>query len=238
MRAWILDESPGGYRWGVIDDPVVGPGRRAVRPVASALNHMDLWLTQGHAAAPAAARAGLRRRRRRRRGGAGCRPTWRPATRSSSTRRLRRSRRSSRTASTRPLAAGFADPGRAPLGRPRRAARRPGPQRRAPPAGRSWEECAAYPLATLTAWRMLRRAALTPARRCWSSGIGGGVCTAALAPGAAAWAPWSTSRPATTAKRTRALELGAADAFDSEADWPVRSTSWSRASARRPGTAR
>ena len=28
------------------------------------------------------------------------------------------------------------------------------------PAGRSWEECAAYPLATLTAYRMLRRARL------------------------------------------------------------------------------
>src|SRR6187397_1809406 len=47
MQAWILDESPGDYRWGEVDDPVLGPEDVAVRPVASALNHMDLWLTKG-----------------------------------------------------------------------------------------------------------------------------------------------------------------------------------------------
>ena len=53
------------------------------------------------------------------------------------------------------------------------------------PAGRSWEECAAYPLATLTAWRMLKRARLAAGERCLIVGIGGGVSTAALAPGRA-----------------------------------------------------
>ncbi len=48
------------------------------------------------------------------------------------------------------------------------------------PAGRSWEECAAYPLATLTAYRMLRRARLRAGERCLIVGIGGGVSTAAL----------------------------------------------------------
>src|SRR5918996_3415980 len=47
MRAWILDESPGSYRDGEIDDPPVGPDDVRVRPVVSALNHMDLWLTRG-----------------------------------------------------------------------------------------------------------------------------------------------------------------------------------------------
>ena len=47
MRAWILDESPGTSREGEIADPVVGPDDVRVRPVASALNHMDLWLTRG-----------------------------------------------------------------------------------------------------------------------------------------------------------------------------------------------
>src|SRR5689334_20396203 len=46
MDAWILDESPGTYRWGSIDEPTLGPDDVAVRPVASALNHMDLWLTR------------------------------------------------------------------------------------------------------------------------------------------------------------------------------------------------
>src|SRR3546814_10115538 len=47
MDAWVLDESPGRYRWGAVADPEVGRDDVAVRPVASALNHMDLWLTRG-----------------------------------------------------------------------------------------------------------------------------------------------------------------------------------------------
>ena len=49
------------------------------------------------------------------------------------------------------------------------------------PSDRSWEECAAYPLATLTAWRMLRRARVTAGESVLIVGIGGGVSTAALA---------------------------------------------------------
>jgi NADPH:quinone reductase-like Zn-dependent oxidoreductase len=47
MQAWILDESPGGYRWGEIAVPELGPDDVQVRVVASALNHMDLWVTRG-----------------------------------------------------------------------------------------------------------------------------------------------------------------------------------------------
>src|SRR4249920_2965567 len=47
MRAWILDESPGGYRLGDIDVPNLAPDDVRVRVVASALNHMDLWVTRG-----------------------------------------------------------------------------------------------------------------------------------------------------------------------------------------------
>jgi len=47
MQAWILDSSPGGYRWGEIAPPVVGPDDVQVRVRASALNHMDLWVTRG-----------------------------------------------------------------------------------------------------------------------------------------------------------------------------------------------
>jgi NADPH:quinone reductase-like Zn-dependent oxidoreductase len=89
------------------------------------------------------------------------------------------------------------------------------------PAGRSWEECAAYPLATLTAWRMLRRARLTAGESVLIVGIGGGVSAAALALSQRLGATvYATSRD--EAKRRRAVEAGAADAFDSEADWPVR----------------
>ena len=56
------------------------------------------------------------------------------------------------------------------------------------PSSRTWEECAAYPLCYLTAWRMLRRARLAAGDTLLVVGIGGGVATAALALGRR-WAP-------------------------------------------------
>ena len=47
MESWILDESPGSYRFGTIDVPEPAAGEVRVRVVASALNHMDLWVTRG-----------------------------------------------------------------------------------------------------------------------------------------------------------------------------------------------
>ena len=53
MQAWHLPESPGQYVWGEVDTPEAGPGEVRVRVVASALNHMDLWLTTGLPKPPA-----------------------------------------------------------------------------------------------------------------------------------------------------------------------------------------
>src|SRR5437660_6878119 len=47
MQAWILDESPGAYRFGDIEIPGPAPGEVRVAIRASALNHMDLWVTKG-----------------------------------------------------------------------------------------------------------------------------------------------------------------------------------------------
>ena len=47
MQAWILDESPGSYRLGKIDLPAIAGDDVVVRVRASALNHMDLWMTNG-----------------------------------------------------------------------------------------------------------------------------------------------------------------------------------------------
>ena len=47
MDAWILDESPGSYRWGTIDLPALRRDDVQIRVVTSALNHMDLWVTRG-----------------------------------------------------------------------------------------------------------------------------------------------------------------------------------------------
>lgn len=88
------------------------------------------------------------------------------------------------------------------------------------PEGRSWVEAASYPVAATTAWRLLRRARLEPGETVLVTGIGGGVATAAmmiaLHHGARVFV---TSRD--EAKRERAIELGAEDAFDSADPYPV-----------------
>jgi NADPH:quinone reductase-like Zn-dependent oxidoreductase len=90
------------------------------------------------------------------------------------------------------------------------------------PAGRSWEECAAYPLAYLTAYRMLRRARAAAGDTVLVVGVGSGVSCAALALARHMGADVvATSRSA--AKREQALAMGAVAAHDSaDPKWPVQ----------------
>ena len=90
------------------------------------------------------------------------------------------------------------------------------------PASRSWEECAAYPLTSLTAYRMLRRARIKAGDTVLVVGIGSGVSCAALALARHLGAEViATSR--SEAKREQALAMGAVAAIDSAADkWPVQ----------------
>ncbi|MDQ6650998.1 MAG: zinc-binding dehydrogenase [Actinomycetota bacterium] len=92
----------------------------------------------------------------------------------------------------------------------------------AKPAALSFEEAACLPTAWLTAYRMLfTKAQLSPGRRVLVQGAGGGVATAAIVLGrAAGLRVYVTSR--NEAKRARALELGAADAFETGARLPER----------------
>lgn len=220
MQAWILDESPGTYRFGEVPDPEVGADDVAVRPVASALNHMDLWVTKGKPRphlphVPGCDVAGVVESV----GtdvdavAAGDEVVVNPA--------------------VSPLAMVVAHGDDAPMypgfeivGEQRWGghgelvvvpARNVVPR----PVGRSWAECAAFPLATLTAYRMLRRARLRAGERILIVGIGGGVSMAALALARAMGAiVYATSRD--EAKRERAVALGAAGAFASDGEWPVR----------------
>jgi zinc-binding alcohol dehydrogenase/oxidoreductase len=219
MRAWILDESPGSYREGEIDDPPVGPGDVRVRPVASALNHMDLWLTR---ALPRPSLPHV----------PGCDVAGVVESVGEGVTHVAPGDEVVVNPAVSPLEAVVALGVDSPLGRGFRIVGEhrwgghadlvsvPGRNVVPRPGGRTWEECAAYPLATLTAWRMLRRARLTAGESVLIVGIGGGVSAAALALcqrlGATVYA---TSRDA--AKRERAVALGAAEAFDSEAAWPV-----------------
>ena len=90
------------------------------------------------------------------------------------------------------------------------------------PAGLTWAEAACLPTAYLTAFRMLfTRAALRPGQSVLVQGAGGGVSTAALLLGrAAGLVVYVTSR--SEEKRARALELGAAGAFEPGTRLPTR----------------
>ncbi|MFD3943683.1 zinc-binding dehydrogenase [Streptomyces sp. NPDC058579] len=86
----------------------------------------------------------------------------------------------------------------------------------------SFEEAACLPTAWLTAYRMLfTNAGVRPGDSVLVQGAGGGVATAAIALGAAAGLRvFATSRD--EAKRKRAVELGALDAYEPGARLPKR----------------
>jgi NADPH:quinone reductase-like Zn-dependent oxidoreductase len=90
------------------------------------------------------------------------------------------------------------------------------------PADLSWVEAACLPTAWLTAYRMLfTQSGLRPGDTVLVQGAGGGVATALTRLGSAAGLRvWVTSRD--EAKRARALELGAEQAFPSGARLPHR----------------
>ena len=90
------------------------------------------------------------------------------------------------------------------------------------PPALSFEEAACLPTAYLTAYRMLfARSGLEPGATVLVQGASGGVATALILLGrAAGYRVWGTSR--TEAKRGRALELGADQAFPDGARLPER----------------
>ncbi|WP_418062684.1 zinc-binding dehydrogenase [Pimelobacter simplex] len=90
------------------------------------------------------------------------------------------------------------------------------------PASMSFEEAACLPTAWLTAYRMLfTQGGLTPGETVLVQGAGGGVATALIALArAGGLRVLATSRD--EAKRTKALELGAHEVFESGARLPVK----------------
>jgi len=220
MHAWILDESPGTYRFGTIDTPEPGYGEVRVRPVASALNHMDLWLTRGRpkpalphvpgcdvAGVVEAVGEGVDV-------AVGTEVVVNPAVAPLDA--------VVHLGNDAPVGRGFQILGEQRWGGHGDGVVVPARNVVPRPAGRSWEECAAYPLAALTAYRMLRRARLAAGETVLIVGIGGGVSMAALALALRMGAEVHvTSRE--QAKIDRAVELGAVAGHDSAAEqWPVR----------------
>jgi zinc-binding alcohol dehydrogenase/oxidoreductase len=220
MDAWILDESPGSYRWGSIDTPEPGYGDVRVRPRASALNHMDLWLTRGRpkphlphvpgcdvAGTIEAVGEGVELE-------VGAEVVVNPAVSTLDA--------VVHLGNDAPVGRGFQILGEQRWGGHADGVVVPARNVVPRPAGRSWEECAAYPLATLTAYRMLRRARLAAGETVLVVGIGGGVSMAALALALRMGAEvFVTSRE--RAKIDQAVAMGATAGFDSsDESWPVK----------------
>ncbi|HEX4979940.1 MAG TPA: alcohol dehydrogenase catalytic domain-containing protein [Acidimicrobiales bacterium] len=221
MQSWILDESPGSYRFGSIDLPEPGPGEVVVRVVASALNHMDLWVTRGLPKPPlphvpgadgagvvAAVGEGVTAT------SVGAEVVLNPAV---SCRRC-----PTCLAGESPLCRSFGILGEHRWGAHAELVVVPEENVVPKPPSIGWVEAAAYPLAYLTAWRMLRRARLRAGETLLVVGVGGGVSSAGLVLGVASGATvYATSRD--EEKRHIAMEWGAVEAFDSAAEtWPIR----------------
>lgn len=219
MRAWILDESPGSYRWGELPDPQVGPHDVAVRVRASALNHMDHWLTVGlpkprllpHV--PGGDVAGVVE-------SVGEQVTdWAPGDEVVVNPGVVPAPALLRGEDS------VLDRALAPLGEMRWGGHAdlcvvPSHQLVRRPAGRSWVECAGYPVCASTAWRMLRRAGISSGDTVLVTGIGGGVATAAMMLARHMDARvFVTSRDADKAER--AVALGADGAFASGGPYPI-----------------
>ena len=220
MDAWILDESPGTYRFGTIDTPEPSADEVRVRVVASALNHMDIWVTKGmpkpHTPhVPGADGAGVIDAI-----GAqvdsvavGDEVIVNPAV---SCRRC-----AACLAGDSPYCKQFGILGEHRWGTHAEFVVVPAANVVPRPPTLDWPEAAAFGLCWLTAWRMLRRARLIAGETMLVVGVGGGVSMAGLVLGVASGATViATSRD--EAKRARALELGAAAVFDSNDDWPVQ----------------
>jgi NADPH:quinone reductase-like Zn-dependent oxidoreductase len=221
VHAWILDESPGFYRWGTIDRPLVGPDEVLIRVVASALNHMDLWVTRGlpkpplpHV--PGCDVAGVVEEvgEQVTSAAVGDEVVINPGVSPVDD--------IVRLGNDSPMGPGFMIYGEHRWGGHGEYAVAPARNVRPRPTGRSWDECAAYPLAYLTAFRMLRRARAAAGHTVLVVGIGSGVSCAALAIARhMGCTVVATSR--SEAKRTEAVAMGAAAAFDSgDRSWPVK----------------
>jgi zinc-binding alcohol dehydrogenase/oxidoreductase len=179
VKSWILRESPGNYEWGDIDIPEPGPLDVRVKVVASALNHMDVWITKGmpkpHTPhVPGCDVAGIVESVGSLVEGieVGQEVVLNPAV-SCGTCRLC-------LAGDSPLCAKFGILGEQRWGGHGELVVLPARNVSPRPANRSWEECAAFPLATLTAWRMLKRGRIAAGQTVLVVGVGGGVSSMAL----------------------------------------------------------
>lgn len=179
MHAWLLNDGASEYVWGEVPDPTPGPGEVRLQVAASALNHMDLWLTRGMPKPPAYPHVpGVDVVGTIDQIGDGV-TEWQPGDEVVA---------NSSLVPASALDRGYdaiLDPDMKLLGEHGWGGHGqycvvPAHQVIARPQNRSWEELATYPICGPTAWRMLRRARVVANERVLITGIGGGVATQAL----------------------------------------------------------
>jgi len=221
VRAWALGASPGDYALEDLELPALGEGQVRVEVVASALNHMDLWLRRGlpkprclpHV--PGCDGAG-----RVAEVGRGV-TAWRKGDEVVVNPSLACGRCSSCLGGKSVQCDRWGILGEHTWGTHASSVIVGEANLVRRPAGLGWEPAAAYGLCGLTAYRMLRRARLVAGEKLLVVGVGGGVASAAMALGQKFGAEvYVTSR--TEAKRSRAMALGAAGAFPSGQPLPLQ----------------
>jgi NADPH:quinone reductase-like Zn-dependent oxidoreductase len=220
MRAWLLNgtSGPADYELGEVASPEPGPGDVRIVLHASALNHLDLWVSNGMPAPPAlphipgadgagvidALGPGVEGRE------LGDEVVIDPSTSCGECGACRRG--------DAPFCDSFAIVGEHRSGTHAEAVVVPAVNAVRKPPGLSWERAAASGLVTSSALRMLRRARFEPGERVLVTGIGGGSATAAFLLARAMGAEvFATSRDA--GKRAWAEEHGARATFDTESDF-------------------
>ena len=231
--AWCLTAAGGSYEWVEVAGQPLGPTDVAIRPRSSALNHMDLWLTRGKPSPPSYPHVA---------GGDGAGIVIEIGAEVSTVAVGDEVIIDPSIVSADAAQRGYDAPldrslqilgehrwgthGRRVVVPARNIVRRP--------ANRTWAECAALPVASVTAWRMMRRARVQAGERVLIVGVGGGVSTAAMMValhlGAEVYVTSSSE-----AKHEWAIAHGARGACLSSGRFPAIWTLWSKASVRPHG---
>jgi zinc-binding alcohol dehydrogenase/oxidoreductase len=221
MQAWLLDQSPGAYRYGEVDLPEPGPGEVWARVVTSALNHLDLWMRKAMPKPPLFPMVpGC--------DGAGTVDAvgegvtlWRVGDEVIINPSFACGRCLQCLSDRSVFCPKFGIMGEHYWGAHGELVVVREANLVAKPPALSWEAASAYPLCGLTVYRMLQRARLAAGETLLVVGAGGGVGSAALAIGQQMGARvYVTSRD--PAKRAHALELGALGAFPSDEKVPLK----------------
>lgn len=220
MRAWLLHDTSGlgGFSLEDIETPEPGPGDVRVRLKASALNHLDLWVSMGlpapyhfpHIAggdgvgvidAVGAEVEGW---------AVGDEVVINPSMACGECAQCQRGES--------PFCESYGVLGEHMNGTLTEQIVIPARNVVAKPGNLNWEEAAAYGLASGTAYRMLERARLQEGDNLLVIGVGGGVATMGVQLGVALGANvYVTSRDPN--KLARAKKLGAIDGFDSAGEF-------------------